>query len=57
MTIGDTMAAVISGGMTSGFVGLMQVNSQIRSGTAGDLPLQVSIARTQSNQALIRVSR
>ena len=57
VTIGGTPAPVIFAGMTPGFVALMQVNFQIPSGAPGDLPLQVSIGGTQSNEALICVSR
>ncbi|MBZ5622738.1 MAG: endo-1,4-beta-xylanase [Acidobacteriia bacterium] len=55
VTLGGTAAPLIFAGMTPTSVGLMQVDFQVPSLPAGDLPLQVTIGTAQSNQPLFCV--
>jgi uncharacterized protein (TIGR03437 family) len=54
-TIGDMPAEVAFGGLTPGFVGLMQVNLKVPNLPAGNYPLVVTVNGERSNQAMVTV--
>jgi len=55
-TIGGKAATVVFGGLTPGFVGLMQVNLTIPSLTAGTYPLVITVGGVNSNSAQVTVT-
>ncbi len=55
-TINGRPATVVFGGLTPGFVGLMQVNLTIPTLTAGTYPLVISVGSANSNAAQITVT-
>jgi uncharacterized protein (TIGR03437 family) len=54
-TVGGTGAEVAFGGLTPGFIGLMQVNLKVPALPAGTHPLLITIDGVQSNAAVITV--
>ena len=54
-TIADMPAEVAFGGLTPGFVGLMQVNLKVPNVPAGTYPLVVAVNGEKSNAAMVTV--